>query len=82
MKITYNYGQSFELLEVDLCNNLLIFKTKDNMKKFKSKSYIDYEELENGDIIFKIKFECIKCLNIIETLWNYLIENNLIYLCD
>lgn len=82
MKITYNFGQEFELLEVDLYNNILIFKTRDNMGKFRNKSYINYKELEDKSIIFKVEFECTKCLNIIETLWGYLLENDLIYLCD
>ena len=34
MKITYNFGQKFELVEIDMWNNNLIFKTTNGMGNF------------------------------------------------
>lgn len=82
MKIVYNYNQIFELLEVDMWNNTLVFRTNDGMKKFDNSKWIDYKKNEDGSIIFKIEFEDIDRLNIVKELWNYLKDENLIYLCD
>lgn len=34
MKITYKYGQEFELKEIDMCHNKLVFETTDSMGNF------------------------------------------------
>lgn len=82
MKIVYNYNQVFELLEIDMWNNTLIFKTNDGMKKFENSTWIDYKKSEDGNIIFKIEFDSIDKLNVVKELWEYLTSERLLYLCD
>ena len=75
MKITYNYGQEFELIEIDMFDYKVIFKTNNGMGKF---------ETNNGEeTTFTVPFESIYELqNIPKLLWDYLEKNNLIYWCD
>lgn len=82
MKIVYNYNQVFELLEIDMWNNTLIFKTNDGMKKFENSTWIDYKKSEDRNIIFKIEFDSIDKLNVVKELWEYLTSERLLYLCD
>lgn len=82
MKITYNFNQEFELVEVDMNRFKLIFKTNDGMNKFEN-SYIDFEKDKDGNTIFEFNFDnIIELQNIIKLLWDYLEENNLMYWAD
>lgn len=81
MKITYNFGQKFELVEIDMWNYNLIFKTTNAMGKF------DEEDFPNsdgeGNVMFKVGFDDIcELQNIPKLLWDYLDDNSLMYWCD
>ena len=52
MKITYNFGQDFELVEIDMCFNVLIFKTNNGMGKFK-------QTKRGEETTFEVPFESI-----------------------
>ena len=73
MKITYKYGQEFELKEIDMCHNKLVFETTDSMGNFETtfslKLIVDFE----------IPFSHIMELqNIPKLLNDYLKENDLL----
>lgn len=73
MKLKYNYGQIFELKEIDMYNKELIFKTNDSMGNFDPTNIID------PTIDFEIPFSNIMELqNIPKILDDYLKENNLL----
>ena len=75
MKITYNFGQDFELVEIDMYCQKISFKTQNGMGKFNG--------VQGQEMIFEIPFESIYELqNIPKLLWDYLEKNNLIYWCD
>ena len=79
MKITYNFGQEFELKEIDMDRRYLIFETSDGFNLFENNEYVK----ENGKVTFTIEFDDIKELdNIVYLLWKYLKEERLIYLED
>lgn len=76
MKITYNFGQDFELVEIDMCFNVLIFKTNNGMGLFAGTK-------RGEETTFEVPFESIYELqNIPKLLWDYLDKNNLMYWCD
>lgn len=72
MKITYKYGQEFELKEIDMCHNKLVFETTDSMGNFEPTNL-------NPIVDFKIPFSNIMELqNIPKLLNDYLKENDLL----
>lgn len=73
MKIEYNYGQIFELKEIDMYNKELIFKTNDSMGNFDPTNFIE------PTVIFEIPFSNVMELqNIPKLLDDYLKENDLL----
>lgn len=77
--IDFDFGQVFYLKEINMRSKYLLFETTDNMNYFKD-SYEKFEQLENGNILFKIYFDDCKDLdNIIYLLVKYLRENNFLY---
>lgn len=73
MKITYKYGQEFELKEIDMCHNKLVFGTTDSMGNFEPTNFI------KPTVDFEIPFSHIMELqNIPKLLNDYLKENNLL----
>ena len=81
MKVTYNFGQEFELLEIDMWNDCLIFKTTNGMGKFNEYDFPNRDD--EGNVIFKIYFDSIfELQNIPKLLWDYLDDNSLMYWCD
>lgn len=82
MKISYDFDQKFELIEIDMSSKQLFFKTNDGMNEFEN-SYLDFTKDDNGYVTFSVDFKDIRDLNnIVSLLWNYLDENSLIYWCD
>ena len=72
MKIKYNDSQEFELKEIDIRNNKLVFETTDSMGNFEPTNL-------KPTVDFKIPFSNIKELqNIPKILNDYLKENNLL----
>lgn len=75
MKITYNFGQEFELKEIDMYCGNVVFITTNGMGKFEGNRH---EKIE-----FEVPFESIYELqNIPKLLWDYLEKYDLIYWCD
>lgn len=73
MKITYKYGQEFELKEIDMCHNKLVFETTDSMGHFEPTFSLKLT------VDFEIPFSHIMELqNIPKLLDDYLKENNLL----
>lgn len=73
MKIKYKYGQEFELKEIDMHHNKLVFKTTDSMGNFEPTNFI------KPTVDFKIPFSNIEQLqNIPKLLDDYLEENDLL----
>ena len=73
MKITYKYGQEFELKEIDMCHNKLVFETTDSMGHFEPTFFLKLT------VDFEIPFSHIMELqNIPKLLDDYLKENNLL----
>lgn len=72
MKITYKYGQEFELIEIDMCHNRLVFETTDSMGNFEPTNL-------KPTVGFEIPFSNImKLQNIPKLLNDYLKENDLL----
>lgn len=79
MRITYNFGQEFELIEIDMDRFRLVFKTTDGMNMFEN-NYKEYKKDEDGNTIFDFNFDNILELqNITLLLWGYLEKNDLLY---
>lgn len=73
MKITYKYGQEFELKEIDMCHNKLVFETTDSMGHFEPTFSLKLT------VDFEIPFShIIELQNIPKLLDDYLKENNLL----
>lgn len=73
MKITYKYGQEFELKEIDMCHNKLVFETTDSMGHFEPTFSL------KPTVDFEIPFSHIMELqNIPKLLDDYLKENYLL----
>lgn len=73
MKITYKYGQEFELKEIDMYHNKLVFETTDSMGHFEPTFSLKLT------VDFEIPFSHIMELqNIPKLLDDYLKENNLL----
>ena len=82
MKIKYNFNQNFELVEIDMYYSNLVFKTNDGMNEFEN-SYEDFTKDEDGNTIFNVYFADINDLgNIPKLLFEYLTDNDLVYLND
>lgn len=81
MRITYNFGQEFELVEIDMWCNWLKFKTNNGMGKFDEDIYPNRDD--EGNVYFNVYFDSIYELqNIPKLLWEYLRENDVMYWCD
>lgn len=73
MKITYKYGQEFELKEIDMHHNKLVFETTDSMGNFEPTFSL------KPTVDFEIPFSNIMELqNIPKLLNDYLKENDLL----